>query len=120
MSKRKLSKAKKKGLPPFAAVELKTLNSEAWKLLNSTEAHMYNILKSFYRGDERPFTAPFSQLKQRSRIKHGSTLRKAIDGLEERGWIRVERWYRPGKGCRGFKQKPNVYVLTFMFEKKRW
>lgn len=113
-SKRKHVKGK-----PFGAIELATLNSDEWKKLTRLEAHLYNILKTFYKGERNNFKAPFSALKQRTRIKHGATLNKAIKGLAERGWIEVVRYAKHGRG-RGLRVRSNEYKLTFTIDYCRW
>jgi hypothetical protein len=110
---------KKNKEKPFAALELEIVNSEAWTYLNSTEAWVYIVLKTFYKGAKRNFKAPFKEIKKRSRIKHGETIDKAIKGLEDRGWIRVARYAKHGK-CRGLRVRPNEYELTFHWDIQRW
>lgn len=117
--KKKLEKSGHKKGKPFAAIELETVHSEAWKMLNKVEAHIYNTVKTFYRGNGEPFKAPFEALKQRSRIKHGGTINTAIQGLEQKGWIEVVRHAKHGKR-RGLRVKANVYKLTFKFDRQRW
>ena len=104
---------------PFGAIELKTVTSEAWTYLNSTEAWIYAVLKTFYKGDKRKFKAPFKEIIKRSRIKHGETISKAIKGLEDRGWIRVTRYAKHGKR-RGLRVRANEYELTFHWDTQRW
>lgn len=104
---------------PFAAIEIATVTSEPWKQLNRTEAHVYNITKTFYRGDMEGFQAPFEELKKRTRIKHGKTLDKAIHGLEEKGWLRVVRYAKHGQR-RGLRVRPNEYELTFQHDFARF
>ena len=104
---------------PFGAIELATLNSDEWKKLNRMEAHVYNILKTFYKGEKNGFKAPFSELRKRTRIRHGATLDKAIKGLEQRGWLEVIRYAKHGKG-RGLRVRSNEYELTFAFDYCRW
>ena len=104
---------------PFGAIEVETVRSEAWGKLRSQEAHVYNTLKTFYHGEKKSFKAPFSFLKQRTRIKHGHTLLLAIKGLEEKGWVRVVRYAQFGKR-RGLRVKANEYELTFIHDRARW
>ncbi len=118
-AKKKLEKSGKKKEKPFGAVEVGTVNSEPWKALNKIEAHTYNTLKTFYRGNGEPFKAPFEALKQRSRIKHGGTVDKAVQSLEQKEWIEVTRYAKHGKR-RGLRVKANVYKLTFKFDHQRW
>jgi len=112
-------KKRKKRTPPFAPVELRTVESEAWENLKSTEAWVYTVLKTFYRGDLRAFKAPFEAIKQRSRIKHGDTINKAIQGLEIKGWIEVGRYAKHGRG-RGLRVRPNEYKLIFKHDTRRF
>ena len=104
---------------PFAAIEIGTVTSEHWELLIRSEAHVYNTLKTFYRGKKEAFSASFDELKKRTRIKHGHTLDKSIQGLEMKGWIKVTRYAKHGK-CRGLRVKPNEYELTFQHDYCRW
>jgi DNA-binding HxlR family transcriptional regulator len=83
------------------------------------EAHVYNTLKTFYRGNGDSFKAPFDALKRRTRIRHGATLAKALIELEQKGWVEVVRYAKHGKR-RGLRVKPNEYRLTFKFDAKRW
>lgn len=102
---------------PFATIEIQTVCNEQWKLLNSTEAHTYNILKTFYRGQNQWFTAPFSALKERTRIKHSNTLDTAIRALESKGWVEVRRY---AKHRKGLGVKCNEYKLTKKYDYIRW
>ncbi len=104
---------------PFGAVELATLNSKEWETLNRMEAHVYNTLKTFYKGEQKSFTAPFHDLKQRTRIKHGKTLDQAIKGLNEKGWLEVVRYAKHGTG-RGLRVRSNEYSLSFAYDFCRW
>lgn len=115
----KTSKSGKQKTKPFGAIEIATIDSEAWKGLNKIEAHTYNTLKTFYRGNGDPFKAPFDALKRRTRIRHGKTLAKAIEGLEAKGWVEVVRGAKHGKR-RGLRVRPNEYRLTFKHDYKRW
>ena len=112
-------KKKKKKTRPFAAVEHITVESEAWQSLTKSEPWVYTILKTFYKGDSQKFKAPFNEIKKRSRIKHGDTINKAIQGLEVKGWIEVTRYAKHGKR-RGLRVKPNEYKLTFRYDYRRW
>ena len=114
--KRRKHKGKSK---PFAAVEIGTVTSDAWKQLNSTEAHLYTSLKTFYRGNGQKFRAPFSALKERTRIKHPGTISKAIASLEVKEWISVTRYGKHGHG-KGLRVKANEYELTFLYDYFRW
>jgi len=116
LNKNKLGKQKSK---PFGAIEIATIDSEPWQGLNKIEAHAYNTLKTFYRGNGESFKAPFDAIKRRTRIKHGQTLATAIEGLEGKGWIEVIRGAKHGKR-RGLRVRPNEYSLTFKFDHKRW
>lgn len=111
-------KRNKKKKPPFGAIEVKTVESEEWERLNSTEAHIYNTLKTFYWKEKKVFLASFSGIKKRSRIKHGYTIEKALKGLEKEGWIEVKRYAKHGKK-RGLRVRPNEYSLTFRFDRMR-
>lgn len=104
---------------PFAPIEVGTVISNAWQQLNRTEAHMYNILKTFYRGGRERFKASFDELKKRSRIRHGGTIDKAIQGLEQKGWLGVVRYAKHG-ACRGLRVRPNEYELTFQHDFARY
>ena len=113
------AKRNKKKAKPFGPVEVQTVNSEPWQQLNFMQAHVYNILKTFYHGDGEWFQAPFGKMKQRTRIKHGDTISKALCVLEKREWIEVARYAKHGKG-RGLRVKANDYKLTFKFDYKRY
>ena len=102
---------KRKGRPPFGAVEVKTVESEEWMRLNTTSRHVYNILKTFYRGGGERFKAPFDGLKKRTGIRQSGTLHRAIQALEVAGWIEVTRYAKHGKS-RGLRVKANEYRLT--------
>jgi hypothetical protein len=116
---RKVAK-RKKFLPPFAAVELLTVESLEWSKLNKMEAHVYNTLKTFYRGKDRKcFRASFDRIKKRSRIKQGRSINRAIRGLEQKGWIEVVRYSKHGYR-KALGVKPNEYNLTFRFDRMRW
>ena len=104
---------------PFGAIEVKTVSSDEWSFLSSTERHVYNILKTFYKGGKAFFKAPFNDLKNRTGIKHGRTLDKALQGLEKRSWIQVTRYAKHGKG-RGLRVKANEYNLTGNYDYLRW
>jgi len=112
-------KNKRNKIKPFAALELEVVRSEMWKSLKSTEAWIYLILKTFYKGDNQKFKAPFGEIKRRSRVRHSETIYKAIQGLEYRNWIRVTRYAKHGKR-RGLRVKPNEYELTFHYDLRRW
>lgn len=104
---------------PFGAVEISTFQNDEWMLLKPTPALIYIILKTFYKGDGKPFQAPFDEIKKRSLIKQGGTIINAIKYLEERNWITVTRYAKHGKG-RGLRVKPNLYTLTWSFDLRRW
>lgn len=115
-----LMKAIRQAKPkPFGTIEIATISSEHWRMLKTTEAHVYNTLKTFYRGNSQSFKAPFALLKQRTRIQHGETLNGAIKGLQEKSWIEVVRYAKHGTG-RGLRVKSNEYKLTFKFDQQRW
>lgn len=109
----------KKKSKPFGPIEVQTVDSELWQQLNFVQAHIYNTLKTFYHGDGAWFKAPFGKMKQRTRIKHGETINKALAVLERRDWIEVTRYSKHGKG-RGLRVKANDYRLTFKFDYKRY
>ena len=75
-------KKKKNQVKPFATLELVTINSTYWEGINSTEAWVYTVLKTFYKGNRQKFKAPFNEIKRRSRIKHADTINKAIQGVD--------------------------------------
>lgn len=110
---------KQKKQKPFGAIEISTIDSPEWKRLSKLEAHVYNIFKTFYRGEGKTFKAPFEYLKQRTRIRHGETLHKAIQGLEQKDWIEVIRYAKHGRG-RGLRVRANEYRLTQKFDRCRW
>lgn len=110
---------KKIGQKPFGAVEFETVSGDAWKMLNYLEAHIYNTLKTFYKGNRDSFTAPFDLLKQRSRIRHSKTIQKGIEGLERKGWIEVTRYARVVKK-KGLRRRSNKYLLTGNHDFLRW
>ena len=114
----KNKKLRKQG-KPFGAIEIATIDSPEWQCLSKIEAHAYNTLKTFYRGNGDGFKASFDALKRRTRIKHGQTLAKAIEGLESKQWIQVVRGAKHGKR-RGLRVRPNEYRLTFIYDHKRW
>jgi hypothetical protein len=114
----RLSKRKRKQIP-FAAIEMPTVTSEAWMRLKTTERHVYNMLKTFYHGDGQGFQAPFSELSRRTGIRHGKTLDKALQGLQAKAWIDIERFAKHRKG-RGLRVRPNVYTLTFKQDFRRF
>lgn len=103
---------------PFAAIELSCITSDAWRNLNSTEALMYMVLKSFYRGNKEKFKAPFSLIRVRSRIKHNGTIQKAVSGLEAKGWIKVDRCVRQSNT--GLRIGANEYELISTNDFMRW
>ena len=47
---------------PFAALEIETVDSDDWLRLDKIEAHVYNGLKTFYKGEGNAFKAPFDAL----------------------------------------------------------
>ena len=104
---------------PFASIEVATVTSDPWKQLNRTESHVYNILKTFYHGNREGFKASFGEQKNRSRIRHGKTLDSAIQGLEQKAWLKVVRYAKHGQR-RGLRVRPNEYELTFQFDFCRW
>jgi len=102
---------KKKKTPPFAAAEYNTMWSEVWQRLTHAEmiAYMYLKVNLPIYGNGR-IRLTYSSMKG---VMGPATLKKAFDGLQEKGWI--EKTEEGGRmGC------PCLYRLTWKYDYPRF
>ena len=91
------------------------LKSEAWKDLNHASRTVYLVLKMQYKGD---FSGKTIQCPYKVFQEYGmntSTIRSALRGLEEHGFIKVEHGVMV---TRNLHREPNEY--TFISDWQQW
>lgn len=101
---------KNKKFNHFVAISRKTLNSKEWKELIPSAKLLYIHLKSKYNGSNNgSIRLYYSELKGIKGISSSSTVSKAREELEDKGWIKREK-------LGGLYRYNNEYRLTGKYD----
>jgi len=82
-------KRKRHGGPPFVMLEKDTLHKQEWKQLTHAEMIAYIYIKHNYNGKNNG-QIPLKYIELKG-ILAPATLKKALVGLEAKGWIEKTR-----------------------------
>ena len=98
----------------FTALYDSMIESAAYKSLSSSARTVYTVIKSKYRGDftGNEITCPYAVFEEYG-LQH-TTVKRALDDLENAGFIEVER---QGFTTKNLHREPNIYRLSSRWSK---